>query len=46
MVVMVKNGDVKSEKFVTGGVPGKCCDQSLRIPIKSEGIVMKAGAFI
>jgi hypothetical protein len=29
-----------------GGVPGKCCDQSLRILMKSEGMVMKARAFI
>jgi hypothetical protein len=29
-----------------GGVPGKYCDQSLRIPMKSKGMVMKAGAFV
>jgi hypothetical protein len=29
-----------------GGVPEKYCDQSLRIPMKSEGMVMKARAFI
>jgi hypothetical protein len=31
---------------VRGGVPGKYCDQSLRIPMKSKGMAMKAGAFI
>jgi hypothetical protein len=30
---------------VRGGVPGKYVDQSLRIPMKSEGMAMKARAF-
>jgi hypothetical protein len=29
-----------------GGVLGKYCDQSLRIPMKSKGMAMKAGAFV
>jgi hypothetical protein len=31
---------------VEGKYKESVCDQSLRIPMKSEGMVMKAGAFI